>query len=187
MRARRAFTLLEVLLTLGLIALLATVFIGGAAHLMADQPVTATEVFLKAVQEARKAALKSEQEVRLKFDKEKKQFLIFDGLAAEVVAKDGFLTEERPRKQLPLPPMAGGDVAIDFLPPPSKGMGPAILVGGVLIESRQMKAVTFYPDGTCSPFRIQIVRNGAASIIAIDPWTCAPVLTASDANASGRF
>jgi prepilin-type N-terminal cleavage/methylation domain-containing protein len=181
----RGFTLLEVLLSLALIALLATVFIGGAAHLMTDQPVTANDVFVKAVQEARKAALRSEHEIRLKYDKEKKQFLLFDGIAPEMKSPDGFVIEEKPRKQFPLPITVGTDLTVDFLPPASKSGGPAILVGGVLIETRQVKSVTFFPDGTCSPFRIQFVRNGAASIVAIDPWTCAPVLT--DPNASTRY
>jgi general secretion pathway protein H len=39
-----------------------------------------------------------------------------------------------------------------------------------------MPFVTLYSDGTCTPFRVQFHSNGAARIIAIDPWTCAEVL-----------
>lgn len=186
-KRRRGFTLLEVLLTLALIALLATVFIGGASHLANDQPVTPNDVFVKAVQEARKAALKSEREIRLKFDKDKKQFAIFDGVAPATTSPDGMPLEERPLKQFAIPAPARGDLTVEFLPPASKSGGPMILVGGVLIESQAMKHVTFYPDGTCAAFRVQFMRNGAASVLTIDPWTCAPVLTASDANNAGRF
>ncbi|HUR58122.1 MAG TPA: type II secretion system protein, partial [Opitutaceae bacterium] len=102
-RSPRAFTLLEVLLTIGLIALLAGVLVAGAAHLLSDKPVTADEVFWKAVQEARKAALKSEKEVRLRFDTPKKQFVLVDGFAPSTLGADGFTREETVIKQIPVP------------------------------------------------------------------------------------
>ena len=176
------FTLLEVLLSLAIIALLAGVLIGGSAHLLGDQPVSADEVFWKAVQEARKAALKAEHEMRLKFDPEKKAFLIVDGLAPRVLGPDGITpVEETPLKVLPIPSATTGDVTVDFLSA-QKG-GNTILVGGVLLESQPIPFVTFYSDGTCTAFRAQIARNGAAHPLSVDPWTCAPILTPSDPNA----
>ncbi|HUR58290.1 MAG TPA: hypothetical protein VM029_11310, partial [Opitutaceae bacterium] len=56
--------------------------------------------------------------------------------------------------------------------------GPAILVGGVMIESKPLTYVTFYPDGTCTPFRAQVVRNGGTHVLSVDPWTCAAMLLA---------
>jgi hypothetical protein len=44
-----------------------------------------------------------------------------------------------------------------------------------------MPSVTFYDDGTCTPFRVQLRTNAGAHMLTIDPWTCAPVLTKSDA------
>jgi hypothetical protein len=61
------------------------------------------------------------------------------------------------------------------------------LVGGVALESNPTTHVTFYSDGTCSPFRAQFTRPGAASIQSIDPWTCAPVLTPPDPYAQPAF
>ena len=171
------------LLAIAIIALLAGVLVGGAAHLMVQQPVSASDVFWAAVREARKTALKSEHEIRLKFDKDKKQFLLLDGLAPTTLATDGFTREERPLKQFPISPATGSDLAVDFLGPATKGGGNAILVGGVLIESQTIPFVTFYSDGTCTAFRAQFARNGGTSILAIDPWTCAPVLTPNDPNA----
>jgi general secretion pathway protein H len=181
--AAKGFTLLEVLLTIAIIALLAGVLVGGAAHLMQQQPVSANDVFWNAVREARKTALKSEHEIRLKFDKDKKRFLLIDGLAPTTLATDGFTREEHPLKEIPIPAAAGTDLAVDFLGPATKGGGNAILVGGVLIESQTIPYVTFYSDGTCTAFRAQFVRGGGTSIVSIDPWTCAPVLAANDPNA----
>jgi general secretion pathway protein H len=57
-----------------------------------------------------------------------------------------------------------------------------VLIGGTVVETEPLAAVTFYNDGTCTPFRVQLRANGAAHILSIDPWTCAPVLSKSDAS-----
>lgn len=184
-RLSRGFTLLEVLLSIAIIALLASVLVGGAAHLMSDQPQTANEVFWKSVQEARKAALKSEHDVRLKFDREKKEFYLVDGQAPTVTDERGVREEVR-MKSFPIPAATAGDLNVDFLGASTKG-GNTILVAGVLLESKTIPHVTFYSDGTCQAFRAQFTRGGASSILALDPWTCAPVLTAPDPNAPSPF
>ena len=58
-----------------------------------------------------------------------------------------------------------------------------ILLGGVAVETQTLPFVTFYSDGTCTPFRAQIQRNGGVTALAIDPWTCAAVLAPADPNA----
>lgn len=184
--SRRGFTLLEVLVSIAIIALVAAVLVGGSARLLSEQPVTPHEVFWKAVQEARKSALKLEHEVRLKFDKERKQFVLIDGVAPSTLAADGFTREETALKQFPIPSLAGSDLTVDFLPQASKSGGSAILVGGVMIESQSIPYVSFFSDGTCTAFRAQFMRNGGSSILNIDPWTCAPILTPVDPNALPR-
>lgn len=174
--SRGAFTLLEVLLALALLSLLAGILVTGSARLLTEQPISPQDVFWKAVQEARKTALKLEHEVRLKFDKERKQFVIVDGIAPAALAPDGFTKQETPLKTLPVPLAADSDLSVDFLPASGKGRN-TILIGGVLIESQPVAYVTFYSDGSCTAFRAQFMRNGAASTLNIDPWTCAEVLT----------
>ncbi len=184
--AARAFTLLEVLLSLAIIALVASTLIGGASHLLSETPATPHDVFWKSVQEARKTALKSGREVRLKFDKEKRHFYLLDGLAPTVLAADGFTREARPLTTFPLVGPGAAELTVEFLNASTKG-GSLILVGGVAIEANPATHVTFYSDGTCSPFRAQFSRPGAASIQSIDPWTCAPVLTPPDPYAQPAF
>ncbi len=180
---KRGFTLLEVLLAIALIALVATALVGASSRLMTDQPATPSDVFWLAVREARKAALKSEHAIRLRFDAERKQFILIDGVNPSTLASDGFTRVETPRKTLPVPAAIAADLTVELMAPAPKGGGQSILIGGVLVEAQTIPFVTFYPDGTCQPFRAQFMRQGAVSVLAVDPWTCAPVLTPSDAHA----
>jgi prepilin-type N-terminal cleavage/methylation domain-containing protein len=185
--ARRSggFTLLEVLLSLAIIALLAGVLIGGAGHLSLGQPSSATDVFWQAVREARKTALNSGHEIRLRFDADRRRFYLVDGEAPPPPAV-GVVPAEVRLKEFAVPSEVARDLTVEFLGPATKGAS-VILVGGVMMESRTLGHVTFYSDGTCQPFRAQLARGGPALVLAIDPWTCAPVLPPPDANAPPPF
>lgn len=155
--ARKGFTLLEILLALALIALLAGVLISGSADLIGDKPTTPEEVFWKAVQRARSGALSGERDVRLSFDAKDKAFVLDDGVKPQT---------------LPVPPMR--DLTVDLLA--AQGGNSSILIGGEVVDSKVIPYVTFYADGTCTPFRVQFRAGGPARVIGIDPWTCARVL-----------
>ena len=154
---RRAFTILEILLALALIGLLSGVLISGSVQLIGDKPVSAQDVFWKAVGQARTAALTTEREVRLSFDPKEKSFLLDDGTAPQV---------------LPVPPAR--ELTVDFLP--TQASRSSVLIGGDLVSTQTVPFVTFYTDGTCTPFRAQFRTGGAARVLDIDPWTCAQVL-----------
>ena len=148
---------MEILLALALMALLAGVLITGGVNLLSEKPATPEDVFWKAVQQSRTAALTVEHEVRLSFDSKGMDFVLDDGTAAQT---------------LPVPPVR--ELTVDFL---SASAGAStVLIGGELVDTKTMPAVTFYPDGTCMPFRVQFRAGGAAHVLNIDPWTCAPVL-----------
>ncbi len=157
-RSESAFTILEILLALAVLGLLSAVLVSGATHLVSGRPLTPEEVFWDASRHARRTALTTDREVRLSFDEKEKTFLVDDGAGVK-----SFPLVDPPR-----------ELAIDFLPGQTRGR--SFLIGGQLVESDPVKSVTYYPDGTCAPFRVQFHATGPARIIAIDPWTCAPVL-----------
>ncbi len=163
MTNRRAFTLLEILLAIALMALIAGVLVTGGTNLLSDKPATPEAVFWKAVQQARLAALTAEHEVRLAYDSKNQAFVVDDGAAAQA---------------LPVPPSR--DLLVDFLS--AQPGQSSVLIGGELVDTKTVPAVAFYPDGTCAPFRIQFRAAGTARVLAIDPWTCAQVLPKAEAS-----
>ena len=150
-------------MVLALIGLLSTVLISGGAALLNTKPSSPQEVFWESVQEARKMALKTEHEVTIRYVDDK------DLGKAFIVAGDS-------TKQFPIP--KAGDLEVSFLSQ-QKG-GTLVMIAGTVLETQKIELVTFYPDGTCQPFRAQFFRGGTTQLLSIDPWTCAPVLAAAE-------
>jgi prepilin-type N-terminal cleavage/methylation domain-containing protein len=161
---RRGFTLLEILLVIALIALMGTIFIGGSQAMLADKAKSLDEQFWAVTAQARKMALEDRQSVLLSYDPKTKAFILVDSIGKQSV------------------PVTGPDDAMIDFHPAQVESGSEVLVGGTLIETQPMTSVTFYNDGTCTPFRVQIRAENAAHILSIDPWTCAPVISAQDAH-----
>ena len=160
---RAAFTLLEILLAIALIGLISAALVTISIRLTDQKPATPEAVFWEAVNEARKSALKHEQEMRLSFDDKDKKFTLDPG-----------------GKTFELPG-APRDLTVEFLLAQSDGSG-SVLIGGQLVDTKTVPSVTFYADGTCSPFRLQIRSGGPAKLVSIDPWTCARVLQPAEGN-----
>ena len=160
-RPRRGFTLLEVLITIALIALLAGVLVVGTNRLLRSKPMSADELFWVAANATRKDALLNNRDVRLRLDPKTREFV---ALSTGGETRYPFVIKET--------------AELDFLAPKSAGAGSSILVGGELVETQTLPAVTFYDDGTCSPFRVQLKTTSGTRVLDIDPWTCAPMLKA---------
>ncbi len=157
---RDAFTLLEVLVTIALIALLTGVLVVGTNRLLGDRPKTADELFWTAVSATRHDALFNQHDVRLSLDTKKNEFVAVGAGGAET--RHPFVAKEINE--------------FDFLAPSAADGATSVLLGGQLVETKTVPFVTFYRDGTCSPFRAQLKSRNGVRILEIDPWTCAQML-----------
>ncbi|HVW21797.1 MAG TPA: prepilin-type N-terminal cleavage/methylation domain-containing protein [Opitutaceae bacterium] len=162
--ARAAFTLLEILLAIALIGVISAALVAGSVSLLRSKPTTPDEIFWQTVHQARKAALEGGNEVRLSWDNEHKAFAVDEGTGAP--------------RSVPIPD-ADRDLEVDFVPADSSDMA---LIGGNLASLQHLPFVSFYPDGTCSPFQVQVRDKGSAHLTAVDPWTCAQMLKAPPAT-----
>jgi type II secretion system protein H len=152
-RRRAAFTLIEILLVLAMMAMTAAVLIPTAGvffrHAQQENP---NDLVAEVLQEARRAAILSGRPVALRFEAGSQRFTWEGGSRAA----------------------EGPKLRIDFLRPVATG---AVLIAGNLVETGALNELTFYPDGTCDPVRVQIrPASGPAQVVTVDPWTCAPGL-----------
>jgi len=161
---RRAFTLIEILLVLALIGLMGWIFVGASSAMLSGQSTSPDEQFWKACAAARKEALEGGKTVLLSFDAKARGFVLNDG-----------------SHQATVPVLGPDDLSIDFHPSQAAS-GSLTLVGGTVVEGQPLASVAFYSDGTCMAFRAQVRVTGAAHVLSVDPWTCAPVLSAADAQ-----
>jgi general secretion pathway protein H len=160
----RGFTLVEILLALALVGLISWIFIGASTALLSDRGTSPDEQFWKACGAARKEALEEQRDVLLTYDAKARGFVINDGNSKTTL------------------PMAGADdITVDFHPVASDSSS-SVLIGGTLVETEPLAAATFYSDGTCTAFRAQVRTKGGAHLLSVDPWTCAPVISSTDAS-----
>lgn len=152
----RGFTLLEVLLVLGLISMLAAVLIGGSASLLKgtarDDP---EDAMLALLQTVRREAVEKNQVLTLKS---------VDNTLEDIAT---YTWGENHSETLP----ANENVKVKLVAPEVVA---AILIGGQA-EEKALSKVRFFPDGTCDRVRLEVSRSGERRIIPIDPLTCAPL------------
>jgi len=156
--APAGFTLVEILLALAVVALLAALVLPGINSVLRSMDNQAPEQILwDTIIAARERALTTNREILLRLDRAKNSLTWADGAELHATAWPA-------------------DTKLAFL---QATEGPTVLIGGRLVETREIPAVRFFPDGTCDRFRAQLrTGSAAARIIAVDPWTCAPLITA---------
>jgi prepilin-type N-terminal cleavage/methylation domain-containing protein len=141
------FTLVEILAVLAIMALLSALLLSGGDNLLKAAARDDVEnIALSAIANARHSAVLTGRELDLRYIDTTRQLDWEEGQAT--------LT---------------GDDTVRLLPPARTG---AVLIGGRLFEE-PLARVHFYPDGTCDPFRLEIIRHDSSRILPIDPWTCA--------------
>jgi general secretion pathway protein H len=153
-----AFTLVEVLLALAVMALLGTLLLPGVNSILRSLAVSEPDqVVWQTLNQVREQALTGNRTLWLQPGLENSRLVWSDGPRSWT-------------KDLP----AG--CQMQLLQAQS---GAKVLIGGQLIETREVAGVNFYPDGTCDAFRVQLRKgSGVAQILTIDPWTCAPIIAA---------
>ncbi len=156
-RARNGFTLIEILLVIAVIALLSSLFVTGVAVLAARDEGTLDEVFEQAVREARWLALDGERPVVLGFDEDKNAFVLSREAGGEAM------------REFPVDSAA----SIRFLK--QRPRTSYVLIRGELVQTEPVESVTFFPDGSSTPFTIELGYAGDRWSYPIDPWTGAPL------------
>lgn len=148
---------MEVLLSLALLILVATVFLSATVGFFKQRDGRPDDTFWSAVNAARQLALDQNQPVVMRFDPETQRLIWSAGATTDSVSFAG--------------------VTLRLLPPERTA---TLLLGGVLFEGDALARVRFYPDGTCDTFRLEIkTAGGTPRLLRIDPWTCAPMLRAA--------
>ena len=153
-----AFTLLEIILVLALIALIGSVLAVGVSGVFNNDHPAPDDVFWQACRSAQKLASLSERDTTLRFDAKEKKLVWSNGQETDSAAFDA----------------SRGDVSVQFVQ--AAAGGSLILIAGHVVETQEVPRVLFYPDGTCMAFRVQFRAGATSWQIGIDPWTCAPVL-----------
>ena len=140
------FTLLEIVVVLALIALVSALLIGGSGALLRSVGREDVEnTALSAMAGARHGAVLAGRTLELRVDDKTR---VLDWGVGRVT-------------------LAGEDT-VRLLPPLKIS---SVLIGGRLQEE-PVARVRFYADGTCDPFRLEIVRGPTSHLLLIDPWTC---------------
>jgi type II secretory pathway pseudopilin PulG len=156
---RGGFTLLEVLLALGLATLVAGLWVAGAAGVLRSGKASDPEdALLALLQRTRREAVTRGQPVDLIPLDDDRTFTWGPGAGETAV--------------LPEIP----EVRVRLVEPDGSGLA---LLGGVP-EARPLARYRIYPDGTGDPARLEIQRNGRVRMLDLDPLTCSPLPGATD-------
>lgn len=142
----RGFSVLEILVVLALFGLISALLIGGSGSLLRMAGRDDVEnVAITAIANVRNDAVVGSRTLDLQVDEKARSLEWGNGRAA-------------------IP----GEGEVRLLPPVTTS---SVLIGGRVSEATLGK-VRFYADGTCDPFRLEIIRDNVSHIVAIDPWTC---------------
>ncbi len=155
-RKQGGFTLIEIVLVLGLIALAAGVVIANfIAFADRSEETDPVEVLRGAVRQARFQAAAERVVTRLSFDKESGSLVLRPGEASFPLNED-FARGER------------GEIRF-FLVPPAEGLGPFPEARNSRLETKEVR---FAPDRSSSPFAAEIDSGrGSAERLVFDPFS----------------
>lgn len=146
------------MLTMALVALLSSLFIWNINALLKQGELEALQNELwGAVEKAKQSAVFSRQANKVRFDLDQQAFLVSsNGVEVPFKVDTSGLGEDI-------------EIEVRFkMVLPKDGYR---LVRGQLVTHREIESVTFYPDGTCTPFSVDLRIGDYESSYQIDPWT----------------
>lgn len=157
-RGRHGFTLIELMLTMALIALLSSLFIWNIQSLLKQGELEALQNELwGAVEKAKQSAVFNRVPHRVRFDQESQAFMV------------SAYGEEVPFKVDTSGLGENIEIEVTFkLMLPRDGYR---LIRGELVTHKEIETITFFPDGTCTPFSVDLKIAEYESSYQIDPWT----------------
>lgn len=164
--ASRGFTLIEVILTVSLIALLASLFVVNIVSLLRDGELETLEnEYWRAVDAARTGAVFTQQPHFIEWDERGKAFVVRN--ADET-------------RRFDVDTSNFGDLAIDIRFEEVAPENSYVLIRGQLVSKREIAQVGFYPDGTCSPYIVSMKIADFETQFQMDPWTGVQLVNPDD-------
>lgn len=155
---RRGLSLLEVIITLGMIGALSTVFVINIDNMLRRGELdTLEDQFWLAVRGAQENAVYDRKPYILSYSEDERAFVVSSG-------------EERTTFQVIIEGF-DEDPEIEVIFSEQYAENSYKLIGGRLVTDNEVIQVGFYPDGTCSPFTAELRILDYTRIINIDPWT----------------
>lgn len=160
------FTLIEVLLTVSLIALLSTLFVLNVGSLLRDGELETMEnEYWRAVDAARTKSVFTQKPYFIEWDE--------GGQAFVVTSTDDV-------ERFEVDTSAFGDVEVDVFFEEVAPENSYVLIRGELVGKREIATVGFFPDGTCSPYTVTLKIADFETRFQMDPWTGARLVDPSD-------
>lgn len=164
--SRAGFTLIEVMLTIALIALLSTVFVYNISSLLRDTDIRSLEnEYWRAVDAAKTKAVYGQKPYRVEWLPKETAFVI---------------SSSGDTQRFEMDTSALGDVEVEVVFEEASAENSFILVDGQLVRQREVTDVTFYPDGTCTPFSVTLRIGDYMNQFKMDPWTGARLVESDD-------
>ena len=150
------------MLTIALIALLSTMFVWNIKTLLKQGEMEALQnEFWSAVEKAKQRAVFSRLPCVVRFDIDQQAFVVSAGGESSVFEVDS---------------EALGEVEMEVLFMETLPRDGYRLIRGELVTRREIDSVTFYPDGTCTPFTVDLRIAEYEASYQIDPWSGAEMV-----------
>jgi len=156
-RRKQGFTLVEILLAVALVAMLSSVFVLNVNSLLRDGELETLErEYWRAVETARSGSVFKQQVHLVEWDAKGYRFLVKSAGQTEVFEVD--------RSQM-------GDLEIEVFFEEVAPENSYVLIAGELVAKREIATVSFFPDGTCSPYTVSLRVAEYETSFQMDPWT----------------